>query len=99
MSERVTVEKQVDRTAQQTRAPETDFAGLSVTIIEPSRGWISLKLKELIEYRDLLFFLAWRDISVRYMSCPDLDNGALPSFTALDLSPKPCVASNRPPIP
>ena len=66
MSERVTVEKQVDRTAQQTRAPETDFARLPVTIIEPSHGWISLKLKELIEYRDLLFFLAWRDVSVRY---------------------------------
>jgi len=66
VSERVTVETQVDRTAQQTRAPETDSAGLPVTIIEPSRGWISLKLKELIEYRDLLFFLAWRDVSVRY---------------------------------
>ena len=37
-----------------------------ITIIEPSRGWVSLKLKELIEYRDLLFFLAWRDVSVRY---------------------------------
>jgi lipopolysaccharide transport system permease protein len=37
-----------------------------VTIIEPSRGWVSLKLRELIEYRDLLFFLAWRDVSVRY---------------------------------
>jgi len=36
-----------------------------VTIIEPSHGWISLKLKELLEYRDLLFFLAWRDVSVR----------------------------------
>jgi len=39
---------------------------LPVTIIEPSHGWISLRLKELIEYRDLLFFLAWRDVSVRY---------------------------------
>ncbi|MHB1357075.1 MAG: ABC transporter permease [Anaerolineae bacterium] len=37
-----------------------------VTIIEPSRGWVSLKLREVWEYRDLLFFLAWRDISVRY---------------------------------
>ncbi|GAF96787.1 unnamed protein product, partial [marine sediment metagenome] len=66
MSERVTVGKQVDRTAQQTRAPETDFDPLPVTIIEPSHGWISLRLRELIEYRDLLFFLAWRDVSVRY---------------------------------
>ena len=37
-----------------------------VTIIKPSRGWTSLNLRELWEYRDLLFFLAWRDVSVRY---------------------------------
>ena len=37
-----------------------------VTRIEPSRGWISLKLHELWEYRELLYFLAWRDIKVRY---------------------------------
>jgi len=37
-----------------------------VTIIEPSRGWIRVNLRELWEYRDLLFFLSWRDISVRY---------------------------------
>jgi lipopolysaccharide transport system permease protein len=34
--------------------------------IEPSRGWISLKLNELWEYRELLYFLAWRDIKIRY---------------------------------
>lgn len=34
--------------------------------IQPSKGWVSLKLKELWEYRELLFFLAWRDIKVRY---------------------------------
>jgi len=38
----------------------------SITIIKPSHGWISLRLQELWEYRELLFFLAWRDISVRY---------------------------------
>ena len=35
-------------------------------IIEPSRGWISLKLGELWEYRELLFYLTWRDVKVRY---------------------------------
>ncbi len=35
-------------------------------IIEPSRGWVSLKLHDLWEYRELLYFLAWRDIKVRY---------------------------------
>jgi lipopolysaccharide transport system permease protein len=34
--------------------------------IEPSRGWVSLRLRELWEYRELLFFLVWRDIKVRY---------------------------------
>lgn len=34
--------------------------------IEPSRGWVSLKLHELWEYRELLYFLTWRDVKVRY---------------------------------
>lgn len=37
-----------------------------VTIIKPSRGWISLNLRDLWEYRELLYFLTWRDIKVRY---------------------------------
>ena len=39
---------------------------IPVIRIEPSRGWISLKLHELWEYRELLYFLAWRDIKIRY---------------------------------
>jgi lipopolysaccharide transport system permease protein len=34
--------------------------------IEPSKGWVSLKLRELWEYRELLYFLIWRDVKVRY---------------------------------
>src|SRR3989442_73895 len=34
--------------------------------IEPSKGWVSLKLHEIWEYRELLYFLIWRDIKVRY---------------------------------
>jgi lipopolysaccharide transport system permease protein len=34
--------------------------------IEPSKGWISIDFKELWEYRELLYFLTWRDIKVRY---------------------------------
>jgi lipopolysaccharide transport system permease protein len=37
-----------------------------VTIIRPSYGWVSLKIHELWEYRELLYFLIWRDIKVRY---------------------------------
>lgn len=34
--------------------------------IEPTKGWVSLKLGELWHHRELLFFLTWRDIKVRY---------------------------------
>jgi lipopolysaccharide transport system permease protein len=34
--------------------------------IQPSKGWVSLKLRELWEYRELLYFLSWRDVKVRY---------------------------------
>ena len=34
--------------------------------IEASRGWASLGLGDLWEYRELLYFLVWRDIKVRY---------------------------------
>jgi lipopolysaccharide transport system permease protein len=34
--------------------------------IAPSRGWVPLRLGELWEYRELLYFLIWRDIKVRY---------------------------------
>jgi lipopolysaccharide transport system permease protein len=41
-------------------------APLPVTRIRPSQGWVSLKLGELWAYRELLYFLTWRDIKVRY---------------------------------
>ena len=34
--------------------------------IKPSHGWVSLNLRELWEYRELLYFLIWRDVKVRY---------------------------------
>ncbi len=38
----------------------------ATTVIKPSHGWVSLKLGDLWEYRELLYFLIWRDIKVRY---------------------------------
>lgn len=35
-------------------------------LIAPSKGWASLGLGELWEYRELVYFLVWRDIKVRY---------------------------------
>jgi len=35
-------------------------------IIQPSRGWIGINVAELWRYRELLYFLVWRDFKVRY---------------------------------
>jgi lipopolysaccharide transport system permease protein len=37
-----------------------------VIILRPSRGWISLNLRDLWRYRELVYFLTWRDVIVRY---------------------------------
>jgi lipopolysaccharide transport system permease protein len=45
----------------------TSLAGqVPLTSIEPSHGWAALRLGELWEYRELLYFLIWRDVKVRY---------------------------------
>lgn len=35
-------------------------------VLRPSKGWVSLNLDRLWQYRELLYFLSWRDIKVRY---------------------------------
>lgn len=40
--------------------------GDRTVVIRPGRGWVPLRLRELWEYRELLYFLTWRDIKVRY---------------------------------
>jgi len=40
--------------------------GKARRVIRPSKGWAALHLGELWEYRELLYFLTWRDIKVRY---------------------------------
>jgi lipopolysaccharide transport system permease protein len=37
-----------------------------VVLLRPSSGWVPIRLAELWEYRELLYFLIWRDIKVRY---------------------------------
>ena len=37
-----------------------------VTHIAPARSWQPLSLGELWEYRELAYFLVWRDLKVRY---------------------------------
>lgn len=42
------------------------LSDLPEIVIRPSSGWLSLRLEELWQYRELLFFLTWRDVKVRY---------------------------------
>jgi lipopolysaccharide transport system permease protein len=46
-------------------APET-MSELPVTVIERRSGWQIVDLQELWRYRELLYFLTWRDVKVRY---------------------------------
>jgi lipopolysaccharide transport system permease protein len=39
---------------------------IPTTIIEPKKGWLPVDLKEIWNYRELLYFLTKRDIKVRY---------------------------------
>ena len=47
-------------------AVQLDGQPLKTVVIPPSRGWLSLGLKEIWSYRELLYFLVWRDVKVRY---------------------------------
>src|SRR3954469_21149530 len=35
-------------------------------VIRPRRGWIAVDWRELWSHRELLYFLVWRDVKVRY---------------------------------
>ncbi|MEJ2102323.1 MAG: ABC transporter permease [Desulfobacterales bacterium] len=43
-----------------------DAAELPVTYIKPKSGWQFIDLKELKEYRDLFYFMVWREIKILY---------------------------------
>lgn len=51
---------------QDTAAQPALLSGASVTIIAPRPGWRALNVREMWAYRELLFFLTWRDVKVRY---------------------------------
>jgi lipopolysaccharide transport system permease protein len=38
----------------------------SVVRIEAYRGWLDLRLREVWDYRELLYFFIWRDVKIRY---------------------------------
>jgi lipopolysaccharide transport system permease protein len=53
-------------TYTQVRAAVNPIEAEPVVRIYPTEGWTSLRLRELWDHRELLFFFVWRDIKVRY---------------------------------
>ncbi len=63
--------KQVNQKVQENQILASDerlsqIEAVPTIIIEPTRSWLSLKLRDLWQYRELLYFLTWRDVKVRY---------------------------------
>ena len=51
----------VSKASESAGAAEEGFV-----VYERKRGWAALNLRELWAYRELLYFLTWRDVLVRY---------------------------------
>jgi lipopolysaccharide transport system permease protein len=47
-------------------APAAQSQDVAFVRIQASQGWVSLKPRELWEHRELVYFLAWRDVAIRY---------------------------------
>ncbi len=52
--------------AESISLPNSETGSPVQTIIEPEKGWHLIDWRELRRYRDLFFFLVWRDIKTRY---------------------------------
>ncbi len=54
------------QTAPESLAQPAEHAEPAVVTIEAKSGWQSLELRELWRYRELLYFLTWRDVKIKY---------------------------------
>lgn len=48
------------------RAPHAALPEEPLVVIKPSNSWVAANLRDIWAYRELLYFLAWRDLKVRY---------------------------------
>jgi lipopolysaccharide transport system permease protein len=60
-----------DALVEQTSSAPTDPPGVNervspLTVISPPRGYPLINVRELWQFRELIFFLTWRDVKVRY---------------------------------
>jgi lipopolysaccharide transport system permease protein len=55
-----------DHREPRAQSPEPEERSDLLTVIEPPRGWTAIRWSELWLYRELLYFLTWRDVKIRY---------------------------------
>lgn len=60
-----------ERSTQGSLPPAVDefrplYADRPTTIIRPTRGWVPVRLKDILLFRELLYFLIWSELKVRY---------------------------------
>ena len=53
-------------TKDKPRPKDDNTSFVPTIVIEPTRGWSSLGLRDVWEYRELLYFLLWREVKGRY---------------------------------
>jgi lipopolysaccharide transport system permease protein len=58
--------RSVNHSLEQARSTMSDADQVPAIVIQPSKGWSSLELHSVLQYRELLYFLIWRDLKVRY---------------------------------
>ena len=62
----MSTESRLTLTVASPTAPAAQSQDLAFVRIQASHGWVSLKPRELWEHRELVYFLAWRDVAIRY---------------------------------
>jgi lipopolysaccharide transport system permease protein len=56
----------LDTGSVQVKSTEDKLVSYPEFVIKPQSGWVGINWKEMWSHRELLYFLVWRDISVRY---------------------------------
>ena len=51
---------------QQLQAPQFQLPEEPLVVIEANEAWVAVNLRDLWTYRELLYFLIWRDVKIRY---------------------------------
>jgi lipopolysaccharide transport system permease protein len=61
------VTNRAQHSASQEESPDAPHSPTPTVVrIEPPRGWFELRLHEVWNYRELLYFFVWRDVKIRY---------------------------------